>query len=201
MLLVSLGFVVTATTLSLIHPMTPPTRLAVIATHDIAAGTVVAATDIALATVPGDAIPHDALAATSSIVHHALLAPMFAGDIIRERDVLDSRLVHQIGPDSVAVPVHVTNSAAALVQRGDHVDVLAGNTSGSSGDVTVAHAVATDVVVLIASVTAAGSSMLGASTSSNGADVVVIARPGQAASIAAASVQSTLVLALRGSSS
>jgi len=61
--------------------------------------------------------------------------------------------------------------------------------------------VATDVVVLIASVTSAGSSMLGASTSTNGADVVVIARPEQAASIAAASVQSTLVLALRGSSS
>jgi Flp pilus assembly protein CpaB len=158
-----------------------------------------------LALVPGarEFVKLGAFSTTTAITHHALLTPMFAGEVVRQRDVLDSRLVHQIGANSVAVPVRVTTSAAALVQRGDHVDVLAGNPSGSAGDSAAfgVGAVATDVVILIPSVTTSSPSMLGASTGSAGSDVVVIAKPSQAAAIAAASVQSTLVLALRGSES
>jgi len=118
--------------------------------------------------------------------------------VIRQRDVLDSQLIRRIGAGSVAVPVRVATSAAALVQRGDHVDVLAGNPNGASSDQISASTVATDVVVLIPSITTSSSSMLGTSVGASGTDVVVIARPQQAAAIAAASVQSTMLLALRG---
>ncbi len=198
LILAALAFVITATTLCMIRPMSAPKTLAVVATHDLTAGTVVSASDIALAPIDGDALPRDAITATTPIIHHALLAPMFSGDVIRQRDVLDSKLIHRIGSGSVAIPVHVATSAAALVQRGDHVDVLAGNPNAASSDQNSASTVATDVVVLIPSVTTSSSSMLGASVGASGADVVVIARPQQAAAIAAASVQTTLLLALRG---
>jgi len=203
LILAALGFIITLTTLSLIHPISPPAQLVVVTTHDVAAGTVLSANDVALVPVAREALPHDAISTTTAITHHALLTPMFAGEVVRQRDVLDSRLVHQIGANSVAVPVRVSTSAAALVQRGDHVDVLAGNPGGSAGDSAFSSvgAVATDVVILIPSVTTSSSSMLGTSTGSAGSDVVVIAKPSQAAAIAAASVQSTLVLALRGSDS
>lgn len=198
LILAGLAFVATATTLSMIHPISGSKTMAIVATHDLAAGTVVSASDVSLAPVIADALPHDAITATTRIIHHALLAPMFSGDVIRQRDVLDSQLIHRIGAGSVAVPVHVATSAAALVQRGDHVDVLAGNPNGASSDQISASTVATDVVVLIASVTTSSSSMLGTSVGASGTDVVVIARPQQAAAIAAASAQSTMLLALRG---
>ena len=115
--------------------------------------------------------------------------------MIRQRDVLDTHLINQIGQGFVAIPVHVTPAAAAVVQRGDHVDVLAANPNGSAQSIA---AVASDVLVLIPSLNSATTSVMGASSGASGADVVVIARSAQAAAIASANSQATLVLALRG---
>lgn len=193
-----LAFAITAMTLSLVHPLGPPKNMVAVATHDIPAGTVLSASDIKLASVFRDDLPADSIEQTTSILHRALVAPMFTGDVIRQRDILDAQLIHQIGAGAVAVPVHVSTSAAALVRRGDRVDVLSGNPDGPASGIRFGSTVATDVLVVISSLTTTNSSVIGGASNSSGSDVVVIARPAQAAAIAAASVQSTLTLALRG---
>jgi Flp pilus assembly protein CpaB len=148
--------------------------------------------------VTADSVPPDAFTQIGTAVHHPLVTALFSGEVVGQRDVLDPHLIEQIGAGLVAVPVHVTPAAAAVVQRGDHVDVLAG--ASDAAQQSSSGAVASDVLVLIPSLGSATSSVLGASNSSSGADVVVIARPSQAAAIASVNGQTTLVLALRGSS-
>jgi Flp pilus assembly protein CpaB len=193
-----LGFAITLLTFSQLHPAGPPTVTVVVATHDLASGTVLSAGDLAVRQVTADSVPPDAFTQIGTAVHHPLVTALFSGEVVGQRDVLDPHLIEQIGAGLVAVPVHVTPAAAAVVQRGDHVDVLAG--ASDAAQQSSSGAVASDVLVLIPSLGSATSSVLGASNSSSGADVVVIARPSQAAAIASVNGQTTLVLALRGSS-
>ena len=193
--LAGLGFAITVLTLSQIHPMGSPTTRIVVASHDLAVGSVLTQGDLLVKEVSRDSLPADALNQTASLIHHPIVTAMFGGDVIRQRDVLDTHLINQIGQGFVAIPVHVTPAAAAVVQRGDHVDVLAANPNGSAQSIA---AVASDVLVLIPSLNSATTSVMGASSGASGADVVVIARSAQAAAIASANSQATLVLALRG---
>ena len=198
-ILAGLGFVITVMTLSQIRPMGSPTTEVVVASHDLAAGTVLTPGDLVVKRMTRDSLPPDSQINAAPLIHHPLVTALFSGDVVRQRDVLDARLIGQIGAGLVAVPVHVTPAAAAVVERGDHVDVLAGNPNPES-QAAGGGAVATDVLVLIPSLTSSPSSVLGASSTSSGADVVVIARASQAAAIASANSQTTLVLALRGTS-
>jgi len=195
LILAGLGFAITVLTLSQIHPMGSPTTSVVVASHDLPVGSVLTAGDLVVKAVSRDSLPADSLTQTTSLIHHPLVTALFGGDVVRQRDVLDTHLLNQIGQGFVAIPVHVTPAAAAVVQRGDHVDVLAANPNGGAQSIA---AVASDVLVLIPSLTSATASVMGASSGASGADVVVIARSSQAAAIASANSQATLVLALRG---
>ncbi len=197
LLLAGLGFLITVLTFSQLHPSRSGTVLVVVASHDLPSGTLLTSADLTLRSVSTDAASSDAVTRIDPLLRHPLVTPLFDGDVVRARDVLDLHLINQLGDGMVAIPVHVTPAAAAVVQRGDHVDVLSANPTGDAQSASSA-IVASDVLVLIPSLSSAPTSVMGASSTSSGADVVVVARSAQAAAIAAANGQSTLMLALRG---
>jgi Flp pilus assembly protein CpaB len=110
----------------------------VVAAHDLPAGTVLTAADLAVARYPPDAVPAGAAAEPAM-----LLRRLVAGSVRAREPITDARLV---GPGltsllpegQVAAPVRLADLAvAALVRSGDRVDVLATAPDAEAAEVVV----------------------------------------------------------------
>jgi len=173
-----------------------------VALHDLLPGAVVLAGDVAVQSRPVDAVPRDSLTLESAAIGHMVSFPVRTGEALSARHVVSSALLAAFGPDIVATPLRLTdNSALALVQAGDVVDVIAARTSDTT-DATTSLVVASHLSVIVVasqSSTGGGSGMLGSgSATSDMSPVLVLATTSaQALDLARAAVGSRLSLILR----
>lgn len=130
-----------------VAPAAPTTVGLTVAAHDLAAGAVLSADDLATTAVPPGAVPDGALAEP--------VGGLLATGVRRGEPITDARLVGPslttAHPDLVALPVRLPDAAmAALLEPGDRVDlyaVAAGDGPGAGPSAGAAR-VAADVLVL-----------------------------------------------------
>jgi Flp pilus assembly protein CpaB len=153
----------------------------VVATHDLAPGVELAATDLRVESHSATTIPDGARTNVDDLVGATLTGPARRGEVLTDVRVLGSRLADEVvGPDARIVPVHPTDAALLdLVRPGDVVDVLAVADERT-------RVVATDAVVVLVS----------AKSKEAGRDrVVLIALPvGAANEVAGASLSQAITL-------
>lgn len=159
----------------------------VVATHDLAPGTPLTATDLQLEKRPAATVPDGAQSDPASVAGATLAGPARRGEILTDVRVLGPRLTAATaGPNARLVAVHPADPAVAdLVRTGDTVDVLAAAESEAHPRV-----VAADAVVVSVSAT-------GTSPTSDGDRVVLLALPAPAATaVAAATLTKQVTLTL-----
>ncbi|MDT5181609.1 MAG: hypothetical protein QOJ95_5807 [Mycobacterium sp.] len=153
----------------------------VVATHDLAPGVELAATDLRVESHSATTIPDGVRTNVDDLVGATLTGPARRGEVLTDVRVLGSRLADEVvGPDARIVPVHPTDAALLdLVRPGDVVDVLAVADERT-------RVVATDAVVVLVS----------AKSKEAGRDrVVLIALPvGAANEVAGASLSQAITL-------
>ncbi len=201
-LIAVLAAVLAWSVVSAVRPAPPPTAEVLAAARDLPPGTVVAASDLVVRSVPAGSRPADAPAAADALVGRTVVVPLRSGDAVLPRHLLTPELLAGYGPDVVAAPIRLSDDAAAAVVRpGDVVDVLAATTgdaaSPGSGSATV---VASGVRVLLAGAGPAesGGGLLSAPSSSSGAaELVLAASSSQALALARAAVSSRLTVVVR----
>lgn len=112
-----------------------------VSAHDLPAGTVLTAADLATVRYPPDAVPAGVAGDPGRLLGRAL-----AGSVRAREPITDARLVGpgvtSLLPDGqVAAPVRLADLAvAALVHTGDRVDVLATTADAPAADVVAAGA-------------------------------------------------------------
>jgi Flp pilus assembly protein CpaB len=173
-----------------VSPDQPPTREVWAAARDLTGGRALTAADLRHVALPVSAVPAGALPTAQRLVGRLLAAPMRRGETFTDVRLLEPALLAALGPDLVAVPVHVADgsAAAALVHSGDVVDVLAVDDPGSGvGGEPQTVAAGVTVVSVPARI----------SVSADGGGLVVVAvTRSQAATLARAAVGERLSLAL-----
>lgn len=115
-------------------PPPEPTRAVVVARHALAAGTELAAVDVRIMQVPGDAVPAAAHATVAEVLGHALAIAIPAGLAVVDPLLADG--APEGPPGTVVVPVRFADlGVRSLVHIGDRVDVLAaaGTVDGRAG--------------------------------------------------------------------
>jgi pilus assembly protein CpaB len=153
-----------------------------VSAHDLAAGTILTAADLATARYPPGAVPAGVAGDPGRLLGRAL-----AGSVRAREPITDARLVGpgvtSLLPDGqVAAPVRLADLAvAALVHTGDRVDVLA-----TAADATAAEVVAEGALVVAAT-----------GTDDAGAGLLLLAVDDEsAARLAAAATSATLTVTL-----
>lgn len=103
------------------------TRAAVVARHDLPSGTVLTADDLAVRSLPPEAIPDHTPATADARVGDRLAGPVRAGEALTDRRVLDPRDLSGWGEgDGVLTTVRVADAAGLqAVRAGDTVDLVA----------------------------------------------------------------------------
>jgi Flp pilus assembly protein CpaB len=105
----------------------PPTTVGVLTVaRDLAGGAVIRAADVRVARFHPDTVPAGALGPAASPVGRVLAAPVRRGEPLTDVRLVGRPLLRALGPGLVATPVRLADGqAAALLQPGDVVDVLA----------------------------------------------------------------------------
>jgi Flp pilus assembly protein CpaB len=136
--------------LTALRPAPAPTRQVLVAARDLSGGAPLTASDLTVERLPSGDVPTGAFPAPAGVLGRLLAAPMRHGEPITDVRLLSpSLLTAADGPDTVAVPVRVTDgpAALALVHPGDVVDILAAADPGD-GVPTAGSTVVHDVRVL-----------------------------------------------------
>jgi Flp pilus assembly protein CpaB len=163
-------------------PARAPTVAVAVAGHDLAAGTVLTAADLAIARYPPGLVPGGAATSTGPLVGGVLAAAVRTGEPVTDVRLVGAGLTALLDPGQVAAPVRLADvGVAALVHPGDRVDVLATAPEASEADVVAAHALV---------LAAPGGSDAG------GGVLVLAVDPATAARLAAASTTATLTVSL-----
>jgi Flp pilus assembly protein CpaB len=181
-----------------VHPPAPATRLVLTASHDLAPGTTLSASDLVLAARPAESVAHDAEADLATLGGRVVAVPVLAGEVLRGRDVVGRGLLASLGSGVVATSVRLSDDAGlASVRPGDVVDVVAAR--GGEGTASAqASIVASRVRVLtVASPSASAGGLLGGGSASGAPVLLVATTTQQALDIAAAVVGSRLSVTLR----
>ncbi|MDQ1714603.1 MAG: pilus assembly protein CpaB [Frankiaceae bacterium] len=104
----------------------------VVAARDLPAGTMLTAADLALVTVPVQAVADGAAAVVSTVVGQRIALPMRRNEPVTAVRLLDAGLLQALGNDLRAVPIRLADPALAqLVQAGALVDVYARGDGGA----------------------------------------------------------------------
>lgn len=174
-----------ATAVHSLSPAPPATRSVLAVVRDLDGGQVLQADEVEQVEVPGHLVPVGALTRSADAVGRIVAGPVRAGESLTDVRLLGPGL---LPPGAqVAVPVRVAEPAtAALVRTGDVVDVLSAAPDGSAAARTVVSS------VRVLSVPLAGDDL------GEGALLVVAARRGEAADLAAAAVTGTLSVVVHG---
>jgi len=181
-----------------VHPPAPATRLVLTASHDLAPGTTLSASDLVLAARPAESVAHDAEADLATLGGRVVAVPVLAGEVLRGRDVVGRGLLASLGSGVVATSVRLSDDAGlASVRPGDVVDVVAAR-GGEGTSSAQASIVASRVRVLtVASPSASAGGLLGGGSASGAPVLLVATTTQQALDIAAAVVGSRLSVTLR----
>jgi len=166
----------------------PPRRVAVpVAPHDLAAGSVLAAGDVAETDFAPGSVPAGVVASPQGRV---LAAPLRAGEPVTDVRLVGRALAASY-PGLTAVPVRLPDAGMAdLLRVGDRIDLVAADPQGSGASVVAA---AVPVLALPPADAAGGTAA--ASSALPGRLVVVGAGPGEVAPIADAAVRYFLTFA------
>jgi len=188
-------------TVSALRPPPSPTVTAWVAAHDLTPGNALGANDIVTAAIPAAVVVTDAIADPQEVLGRTITYPLRAGEQITARALLSTSFLSSLGADVRATPVHLgDDSAAALVQRGDLVDIISATSSDSAalGGTSSATVVASRVRVLITPPSSSSASgglgtSLSGSSGIGGSNVIVLATtPAQALDLMRASVAGRL---------
>jgi pilus assembly protein CpaB len=154
-----------------------------VSAHDLPAGTVLVAGDLAVAGYPPDAVPAGVAAAPGQLLHRVLAGGVRAGEPITDARLVGAGLTALLPEGQVAAPVRLADLAVAgLVRTGDRVDVLA-----TTPDAAAAEVVAGGALVLAAT----------GADGESGAGLLLIAVDGETgARLAAAATTATLTVNL-----
>ena len=118
-----------------------PSTAVIVAAYDLPAGRIIADGDIALRSLPADAIPPDALIDTALVIGQSIRIDRGQGDVIRESQLGE---VIQLQPNERAIAVQITDPSGmvGLLAPGMEVGVIAtileDSYDGSSGSFTKA---------------------------------------------------------------
>ena len=184
-----------ATGLLAVSDPAPAGTPALLASHDLAAGTVLTAGDLTVESRPRAQLPDGALTSSGAVVGRVLAAGARRGEVLTDARLVGPSLVDTLPPGQVAVPVRVADAAiAALVSPGDHVDVLVAVEGAGT-----AQTVVTDATVLARPGPAGLGGLLGTpGDDGRGGLVVLGAAVADARALAGAAAQGPLSLTLRG---
>lgn len=121
------------TGISAARPPDPPSVGVVRATHQLAAGTTLSASDLRVDKIPRTAAPQSPVTDPERVIGTALNSPVAGGQVLTELAVGTPRAS---GPGMVVAPLRLTDAdMAALVRLGDRVDVIAATDSGAKARV------------------------------------------------------------------
>ena len=133
------------------------TEHVVVAAHDLAAGTELAAADLRIESMPVGIVPSGSSRRAAGLIGRIAAGPIRRGEALTDARVMGPGLTAGLGPgESAAVPVRIADpDAAALVRVGDRVDVLGtpvapDGTQATAGE-TVAVASAVRVLAVLRS--------------------------------------------------
>jgi Flp pilus assembly protein CpaB len=165
------------------------------AAHDLAGGAALSTTDVQVERLPVPDVPAGAMSAAHPVAGRMLAAPVRRGEPLTDVRLLSTSLLTALGSSGlVAVPVRVADgpAAAALVQPGDRVDVIAAADAQDAGTTTTT-TVARGVRVL-----AVPGRVPDASSDDTGGLLVVAATDAQADALAQAATGARLSVTVRG---
>lgn len=117
--------------LGVASPHPPPATPVVVAAADLVGGAVLDAEDLRVRRFAPQLVPDGAVGIPGALLGRVLAAPVRAGEPVTDVRVVGPGLLHGYGPGLVAAPVRIADAdSVALVQAGDHVDVLAPDPRG-----------------------------------------------------------------------
>lgn len=103
-----------------------PTIDVLVAAHDLAAGSAVAAGDLRVRAWPIRLVPAATLTPTDDPVGRLLAGAIRAGEAVTDVRLLGPGLVEALGPGLRAVPIRLTDAGVvALLRAGDRIDIYA----------------------------------------------------------------------------
>jgi pilus assembly protein CpaB len=112
--------------LRVVAPAPPPSALAVVAAHDLDAGTRLAASDLRVVRVARTLMPTSGALSEDSAVGRVLAAPLRAGEVLTDRSVVSPSLLEGYPDDAVATAIRLPDAdIAGLLRTGDRIDVYA----------------------------------------------------------------------------
>jgi Flp pilus assembly protein CpaB len=171
-----------------VSPPPPATESVLTAVRDLPSGTVLAHDDLVTMQLPDGSAP-DGLATEGEVIGRTVAAPLRRGEPVTDVRLVGPSLLEGY-PGLVAVPVRIPDAgAAALLEVGDRVDLLATDPSGTAPAIVVAPGV--QVIAMPAD--DEGTSGIGAVS---GRLIVVATSQGVAEELAAQAVRGFLSLAL-----
>lgn len=119
------------TAINAIAPPPPQTVLVVRSAHSLGGGQVLERGDLESYPMPASAVPELAIDDPDLLIGQVLTAPMSAGQVLTEVNVLSSRASVEAG--EVIAPLRIDDTElASLIRIGDRVDVLAAEPQGGT---------------------------------------------------------------------
>jgi pilus assembly protein CpaB len=113
----------------------------VVAATDLAAGAVLTAADLGVASLPATAAPDGVVTEVGRLTGEVLAGPLRRGEPVTDVRVVGPGLWSRVPPGQVAAPVRLADLAvAALLRPGDRVDVLAAPSDAGAAEVVAAGA-------------------------------------------------------------
>jgi Flp pilus assembly protein CpaB len=156
------------------------------AARDLPGGSAVTSDDLVSTALPKRAVPAGAFRTGAPLDGRVLAGPVRAGEPLTDARLVAPGLVRQLPGDIVAYPVRIDDAdVVSLLRTGDHVDLVA---AGSATSTTVARSA--PVIALPRPVDTARGALL----------VLAVPRT-TAASVAEASVNNRLTIAITGDTS
>ena len=123
----------------------PTSRTVVVASHDIASGTTLAADDLRLARLPESAVPEHGAQQVNDVVGLTVAGPMRRGEVLTDRRVVHPDRMSGFPAGTVLVTIRLADAdALSILGVGDRVDVVAVDPDGA----TEAEVVARDVEIV-----------------------------------------------------
>jgi pilus assembly protein CpaB len=183
-----LACVAVLATLEALSPEAAATVPVVVAAHEIAGGSTIAASDVEVLAFPGVVVPEGAIGDPSALVGSEVVVTVPARRPLTRADLLDAAAL--ASPGKMAVPVRFSDAGTVAILRvGSHIDVL-----GQSGQDAAVATIAQNLRVVAIPGSDAGG-VLG--SSSAGGLVLVEADETQSAAILTAGSGGTLGYVLR----
>ncbi|MFT4293886.1 MAG: SAF domain-containing protein [Micropruina sp.] len=176
------------TALGVLRPPDPPSVSVLVAERALVGGRTVAAGDVAVRRLPASALPTDYLNDPDQALGRPLTVSIPAGTVLLPTSVVTKNAL--AAPGLAILPVTLTPTAAALVEVGDRIDLLA---SDAGGDPALVASAARVVAVL-----ASGSDSSPLSPRQSAGPVVLVElRPDALAKVSGAAARGPLGFGLR----